>query len=431
MNHTSLAVIILNWNGRAYLEACLTALEGQSPAPDRIIVVDNGSTDDSVAFVRARFPRVLIRENGGNVGFAAGNNAALRDETADIIALLNPDVVLVPGGLAALAGAIAGDPSVGIAGGKLWYPGGEIIQHAGGFITHPQALPGHYGIGERDEGQYDTPRDVEYVIGASLALRRTMLDEIGFMDEGYFLFFEDVDLCARARRAGYRVVYVPGATGIHIESAMAGKGSFAYLQRFHTGRWRYLLKHFPAAEILEQTMAAEAAWLDGLDAAERRAVGLAYLSTLRRLPDILLAQERDGAVALTGEEAKDIEAVLAGLLAQARDRAFDREALARLTAAAVLQERPFTSTVPLIGPLIARFRTAWNDVASRWYLNHLMTQQNAFNALAVTHLERYETELREQMALLEEEIVITTELQERIAQLEARGAALQPGHPAK
>ena len=420
MTHPTLAVIILNWNGRAYLEACLAALEGQSPTPDRVILVDNGSTDDSVAFVRARFPWVLIRENGGNVGFAAGNNAALRDETADIIVLLNPDMVLAPGGLAALAGAIAGDPAVGIVGGKLWYPGGEIIQHAGGFITHPQALPGHHGIGEPDEGQYDTPRDVEYLIGAAVAVRRTMLDEIGLMDEGFFLFFEDVDLCARARRAGYRVVYEPGATGIHVESATAGKGSFAYLQRFHTGRWRYLLKHFPPTEIVEQTPAAEAAWLNGLDAAERRAVGLAYLSTLHRLPNILQIREREGAGALSADERVAIEAALVALRERAREGAFDADAMAKLSAAAVLHEQPFTSTVPLIGPLIARLRAAWNDVASRWYLGHLMAQQNAFNTQAVSYLERYEIELREQIALLEEEIVVTTELQERIEGLEAR-----------
>lgn len=430
MSRPSVAVIVLNWNGRAYLEACLAALEAQTLAPDRLILADNSSSDDSVAFVRARFPRAIIREIGGNVGFAAGNNAVLRDETADIVVLVNPDVVPAPGCLAALVGALA-DPSAGIAGARLHYPDGEIIQHAGGTITHPQALPGHYGMGERDEGQHAARRDVEYVIGAAMAVRRSLLDKIGLMDEGFFLFFEDVDLCARARRAGFRVVYEPDATGIHIESATARRGSFTYLQRFHSSRWRYLLKHFPADEIIEQTMAAEAAWLDGLDAAERRAVGLAYLSTLRRLPDILRARARDGAGALSGEEAKDIEAVLAGLLARARDRAFDQDALDRLSAAAVLRERPFTSTVPLLGPLIAAFRAAWNNVASRWYLNHIMTQQNAFNALAVGHLERYETELREQMALLEEEIVITTELQERIAQLEARVAAKQPGHPAK
>src|SRR5690606_22542496 len=112
------------------------------------------------------------------------------------------------------------------------------------------------------------------------------LAQIGLMDEGFFLFFEDADLCSRARAAGFRVAYVPDATGIHIESATAQKGSFAYLQRFHAGRWRYLLKHFPAGELAGESLAAEAVWLEGLDGGERRAAGLAYLATRRQLPEI-------------------------------------------------------------------------------------------------------------------------------------------------
>ena len=162
-----------------------------------------------------------------------------------------------------------------------------------------------------------------------------------------------------------------------------------------------------------------------LPAGERRRAARSYLSAQHSLPDILRARAREGAGALSDGERRAVEEALAALLERARDGSFDREALGRLSAAGVLRERPFTSTVPVIGPLIARFRAAWNNVASRWYLNHLMTQQNAFNALAVSHLERYETELREQMALLEEEIVITTELQERVARLEAQLAALR------
>jgi len=294
LTRTTLSVVILNWNGRAWLDACLSALAAQEPPPDRVLLVDNGSSDGSVAFVREWFPWVTVRENGGNLGFAAGNNAALRDDTAEVVVLLNPDVILTPGALAALATALADDPRIGIAGAKLWYPDGETLQHAGGFITHPQALPGHYGIGEADTGDHEAPRDVEYVIGAATALRRSMLDEIGLLDEGYFLYFEDADLCARARRAGYRVVYWPAATGIHVESATAAKGSFAYLHRFHSGRWRYLLKHFPADEIIRETFPAETVWLSGLAPTERRAVSLAWLSTQRQLPQLLAARAQQG-----------------------------------------------------------------------------------------------------------------------------------------
>jgi GT2 family glycosyltransferase len=424
LSQPTLSVVILNWNGRAYLEACLAALAAQELPPDRVVLVDNGSTDDSVGFTRERFPWVTIRENGGNLGFAAGNNTALRDETAEVIVLLNPDVVLAPGALSALAGALA-DPSAGVVGTKLCYPDGETIQHAGGFITQPQALPGHYGIGHPDEGNFDVPRDVEYVIGAAAAFRRSLLDEIGLLDEGYFLYFEDVDFCARARNAGYRVVYWPLATGIHVESATAVKGSFAYLHRFHTGRWRYLLKHFPAAEIIEETFPAEMAWLGHLAPAERRAASLAYLSTQRQLAQILEARTREGAGALVPEETEAITAGLAELRRQTQRAILDAGSLDRLATTAELRVRPFTSDVPLIGPFIAWFRTEWNNIASRWYLDHLMVQQNEFNRLAVAEMKRLETELSEQMVLLEEQVVISAELREQIERLQAQLAELK------
>ena len=104
---------------------------------------------------------------------------------------------------------------------------------------------------------------------------------------------------------------------------------------------------------------------------------------------------------------------------------FDGAVLARLAAAATVVERPFASTVPLLGPLIARFRTAWNNVASRWYVHHVVEQQNAFNALAVRQLETYELELREQLALLEEQVVEQEELRRRVQELAAQVAALR------
>lgn len=418
----TLSVIVLNWNGRLYLEDCLSALAAQTYPIEQVILADNASTDGSVAFVRGRFPWVIVRENGGNIGFAAGNNAALREVTADIAVLLNPDVSLSPDALAVLAGAMAADPRLGVAGGKLWYPGGEVIQYAGGFITQPQAMPGHYGVGERDEGQHDEPRDVEYVIGGLLAISRALMEAVGLMDEGFYLYFEDADLCARATRAGFRVGYLPEASAIHVESATTVKGSFAYLQRFHSGRWRYLLKHFPAETITGQTLAAEAAWLGRVDANERRAAALAYLATERGLDLIWQARERDGGGIIPDEARRRVRAGLIALRDQARAAEFDSGAFDRLSAAAELRERPFASTFPLLGPLIARFRTAWNNVASRWYVNHLMAQQNAFNRLAVDQLARYEAELREQMELLELQVISTAELQEQIERL---GAQLQ------
>jgi len=423
------SVFILNWNGRALIEECLNSVYAQAYPAERVAVIDNGSTDDSVAFVRERFPQTTVRENGGNLGYAAGNNVALRDLSSDVALLLNPDVILSPDFLTVMAEALAADPSIGIAGAKLWYPGGEVIQHGGGYISHPRAIPGHYGIGERDEGQHDTPRDVDYVIGAALAVRRDVLERIGLLDERFFLYYEDVDLCARARVAGYRVVYLPKATGVHVESATTVKGSFSYLWRFHTGRWLYLLKHFPVDELLGATLSEERIWLDGLDEDERRAASLAYLTARRRLPEMLGAREREGAGPLPPATRAALEGILAELHARAGPRAIGAEPPAALLAAATLEARPFVSTAPLIGPLIARFRAAWNNVASRWYIQHVIDQQNEFNRLAAAELaERwaaYERETRQQLELLEQQIVERTELEQRLQELSAQLAELE------
>jgi hypothetical protein len=217
---------------------------------------------------------------------------------------------------------------------------------------------------------------------------------------------------------------LPEATALHVESATALKGSFSYLHRFHAGRWRYLLKHFSEAELLGETIPTEMAWLELTGEGERRAISLAYLATLRRLPEILVAREREGAGPLSADIRQALETGLRALRASTLRSAFDSEGLRRLSAAATLEDRPFRSDVPLLGPLIARFRAAWNDVASRWYLGHLIAQQNEFNRLAVEQLASYEAEFREQMELLEEQVVITAEMQQRVQELQAQLAEL-------
>jgi GT2 family glycosyltransferase len=443
------SIYILNWNGRTLLEECLQSVYAQEYPAERVELIDNGSTDASVAFVRQRFPQTAVRLNGGNLGYAAGNNAALRHLSSEVALLLNPDVVLSPNFLKVMAETLAADASAGIAGAKLWYPNGEPthrdavslapataatrerykLQHGGGYITHPRAVPGHYGIGERDEGQHDATRDVDYVIGAALAVRREVLERVGLFDERFFLYYEDADLCTRARAAGYRVVYVPEATGVHVESATTVKGSLSYLWRFHTGRWLYLLKHFPAGELLEATLPDERAWLGRLDADERRAASLAYLTARRRLPEMWSAREREGAGPLPTATRVALERMLIELHEHATPGLAAVEPPDALLAAATLEARPFVSTAPLIGPLIARFRTAWNNVASRWYIQHVIDQQNEFNRLAVAQLAEqltaYEREARQQLELLEQQIVERTEMEQRLQQLSAQLVELE------
>lgn len=412
-------VSVLNWNGRAYLKACLESVMQQTYPAAHILLVDNGSTDDSVAFVREHFPQVAVHATGRNLGYAGGHNIALRNLTDDVILLLNPDVVLSPDCLTHLAEALGDDPSIGIAGCKLRYPDGRTIQHAGGLITRPRAVPEHIGVGMPDDDRFAASREVDFVTGAAMAIRRETVEQIGLLDEGIFLYFEDADYCTRAHKAGLRVVCSAKAKGIHDESATTVKGSFSYTQRFHTGRWYYLLKHFAAEELTGATLSAEGEWLGSPAPPASRALALAYLATLVNLPLIWSAREREGAGLPDDMTRQQIEAGLLALHRAAQQHGRSADALARLASHAELQDRPFTSDVPVLGPLIAWFRTQWNNIASRWYLRDLMDQQNEFNYLMLKQLEGYEAELTEQLQLLEEHVATQVELRERVRELEA------------
>lgn len=277
-------ILILTWNARHILPACLESLFAQDYPHFAVTVLDNDSTDGTPAWVRTHYPAVQVVENGRNLGFAAGNNVGLRQADTPFVVLVNPDVELAPDWLTQLLAPMRLDPTIGIAGCKVYEPDGQTLQHTGGYVTAPQALPGHYGLGELDVGQYDQPRPVDYVIGAALAIRREVIDAVGLLDDGYFLYFEDTDYCRRTWQAGFRVLYTPGARLIHQESATTGKGSAFYFGHMHAGRWRYLLKHYAPRDLLEQTAPAELAWLASRVHAERLGLQFAYAVTQRQLP---------------------------------------------------------------------------------------------------------------------------------------------------
>ena len=413
-------LIVVNWNGRAYLEGCLSSLLALDYADFSVVVVDNASTDGSPDFVQERFPEVELIRSPQNLGYGGGANLALRTCLAEVAVVLNTDISVPPDWLARLVEPLMGDPAIGIAGSKLYYPGGRTLQHAGGYITAPQAWPGHYGLHAEDQGQHDALRDVDYVIGAALAVKRTTLEQIGLFDEGYFLYYEDVDLCLRARRAGKRVVYVPGAWLTHLESVTTIKGSAAYLQQFFRGRWRFILKHYDPAEILSDSIPAERVWLTQCSPAERQAAAVAYQATIEGLPEIWLARLRDGSghvKPLSAEEPTLIAGQLRALLEVSQQapeprplpetpHAMNTESadlaspLNQLRLRQRLQEQPFVSHVPVVGPLIARLRAAWNSVSTKWYVRSLLQQQNEFNELTVNQLEAQDAYLQHHEARL-------------------------------
>src|SRR5207302_7257086 len=124
-----------------------------------------------------------------------------------------------------VAAAFARDDRLGVAGGKLLYPDDRTLQHAGGIVRRPLMLADHRRYGQPDDPTETDPIDVDYVTGAAIAIRRRALEQVGGLDEGFFLYFEETDLCQRARDAGWRVRYLPGATAVHRESAATGPAS--------------------------------------------------------------------------------------------------------------------------------------------------------------------------------------------------------------
>lgn len=297
----SVTIIVLNWNGLAHLRRCLPTLLTPKQPDYELVVVDNASTDGSAAFVQQHFPQARLVVNAANLGFAAGNNVALHQVTTDVAVLVNNDVTVRPNWLAALLEPLQQEARIAIVGSKIFYPDGQL-QHVGGQIAPPRAIPSHLGWLEADRGQWDRVTDVAYASGAALAVRRTAGAALQWLDEGFFFYFEDADLCFRARAAGWRVVVAPQAVVTHFESATIGRASRAYLRRFHSGRWRFCLKHYPPEFILTETVAAETDWLAHVGVIERQAAAYAYRQTLWHLPALAATRQREGHTPWTTDE---------------------------------------------------------------------------------------------------------------------------------
>jgi len=244
------SVLIVNWNGRSLLEACLTSLARQTLPPHETIVVDNGSADDSVAYLRScRLPGLKTRFLERNTGFSGGNNAGLPLATGDIVALLNNDAEVDPRWIES-AIAEFDDPAVGMVACKIVRAERPDQIDKVGHLIYPDGLNRGRGTGQLDRGQFDRREEALWPDGCAAFYRKAMLDEIGFFDEDYFLYGEDAELGMRARWAGWRCVFQPASLVKHRHSASLGK--FDPRKAFYIERNRLwtLFKTFPVAMIL-------------------------------------------------------------------------------------------------------------------------------------------------------------------------------------
>lgn len=260
MTRPDLSVVVVSRDVRDLLAACLESLhQSDNGFVIETLVVDAASSDGSSAMVRKRFPAVRQLASRENLGFTRGNNWAIRLARGRHVMLLNPDTVVRPGALRALVTFLDAHPDVGVAAPKLVFPDGSVQSSRRRF---PRPVTGFVEstVLERwlgrsrvvreyrlDDGPADAPQDVDWVVGAAMVVRREAFEQAGLLDERFFMYSEEVDLCRRIRAAGWRVVYVPDAVVVHHEGRSSEQNLVQRNLDFHESRFRYYRKHFGRA----------------------------------------------------------------------------------------------------------------------------------------------------------------------------------------
>jgi GT2 family glycosyltransferase len=237
------SVIIVNWNGRQYLQSCLDAVMSQSFVDFEVILVDNGSTDDSVQFVRAHYGEVRIVQLAENLGFTGGNHAGLDVASGQFIALLNNDTRVEPGWLGSLINGMKSHADVGICASRIIIDGTDRIDSIGDRFT--TAFTGTKIGHQKSAHIFDTAQPVQGGCAAAILYRRSMLNQIGFFDDEFFFNHEDTDLNLRAWLSGWKCIYVPDAVVHHKVSASVGELSATTVYYFSRNNEWVWIKNVP------------------------------------------------------------------------------------------------------------------------------------------------------------------------------------------
>ncbi len=245
--NVSASVLIVTFNSADRIGPCLEALVLEGRTDLEIVVVDNASTDDSLAIARAFGDQVRSIASPVNRGFAGGVNLAAREARGRILVLLNPDVRVHPGWLEAMTTALC-DERVAVVGGKGVFSDGRI-QHAGGRVDPRTGYASHLGEGEVDSAAFDSPYDVDYVSGFALATTRTVWQQLGGLEEAFYpAYFEEIDFCFRVRNSGLLVRYEPGAVFTHDQTPPSNTDLVRAVS-IERQRWLFVLRHFSAEKV--------------------------------------------------------------------------------------------------------------------------------------------------------------------------------------
>jgi hypothetical protein len=288
----AVSVVIPNWNGRRWLPGCLASLALQQLPAAEVIVVDNGSADDSLAYLQADHPGVRVLGLGANTGFARAANRGIAAAASELVALINTDVELEADWLAVMCAALGDDSRVGAVACKMLqlddrraiYDAGDVLRRDGACVQR--------GRFERDDGRFDAPGDVFGACAGAAVYRRDAVLGVGGFDERYFAYLEDVDLALALRRAGWRCRYVP-AVALH---AGGGSAPRPGAHHFYVQRNSLLLiaKAFPV-RWLPLVAYRQLSWLR--EAVRERRLGIhlrACAAALALLPAVLRERRRRG-----------------------------------------------------------------------------------------------------------------------------------------
>jgi N-acetylglucosaminyl-diphospho-decaprenol L-rhamnosyltransferase len=284
-----LSIVIVSWNVRDLLRQCLRSVGlGQSAGLEQsailpacrleVIVVDNASTDGSLEMVRTEFPGVQVIVNSDNQGFPAANNQGIAVAQGRYVFLLNPDTEVVGDALATMVAFADAHPDVGVVGPQLLNPDGSVQPSRRRLPTlttaffestwlqpcAPRRLLEHYYAHDRPD---DAIQDVDWVDGASLMARGDAIKQVGLMDEGFFMYSEELDWCRRFREAGWRVVYLPTARIVHHRGKSSEQALPARHINFQTSKVRYFRKYHGrvVAETLRWFLLCSYAWQVGVE----------------------------------------------------------------------------------------------------------------------------------------------------------------------
>jgi GT2 family glycosyltransferase len=256
-----LSIVVVTWNANKFVEECFSSiLDDTRDLSAEIIAVDNASTDGTADMIAKRFPAVKLIRSATNLGFARGNIVAIGQTQGKYVCLVNPDVRVLPGCIRMLMDYIDREPTIGVVGPKTWNPDGSLQRscmrapsvwtswcRALALDRTPlRRLPLFGGLLMADFA-HDRTRDVDVLNGAFLLIRRTAMDKVGLIDERYFMYGDDLDWCVRFCKAGWRVVFYPGAEIIHYGGGVTAKAPLYFYVEMQKANLQYWQKHHSRA----------------------------------------------------------------------------------------------------------------------------------------------------------------------------------------